>query len=68
MLPRLLSLWKQIAARYKDRPKTLLFELFNEPQDKFTDEIWNAGLSTATPDYTTKRSGSTGHHRPRLLE
>ena len=39
--PRLVSLWKQIAARYKDRPKTLLFELFNEPQDKFTDEIWN---------------------------
>jgi endoglucanase len=39
--PRLLSLWKQIAARYKHRPKTLLFDLFNEPQDKFTDEIWN---------------------------
>lgn len=44
--PRLASLWKQIAARYKDRPKTLLFELFNEPQDKFSDEIWN----TVFPD------------------
>ena len=25
----------------QDRPKTLFFELFNEPQDKFIDEIWN---------------------------
>ena len=38
---RLLALWKQIAARYRDRPKTLFFELFNEPQDKFTDQRWD---------------------------
>jgi endoglucanase len=38
---RLLALWKQISARYRDRPQTLFFELFNEPQDKFTDKIWN---------------------------
>jgi endoglucanase len=40
--PRLLALWKQIAARYRDRPQTVLFELFNEPQDKFSDQLWNA--------------------------
>jgi endoglucanase len=39
--PRLLALWKQIAARYRNRPKSLLFELFNEPQGQFTDEMWN---------------------------
>lgn len=38
---RLLSLWSQIANRYRDRPQTLYFELFNEPQDKFTDQDWN---------------------------
>jgi endoglucanase len=38
---RLLALWKQIAARYRDRPKTLFFELFNEPQDKLTDQRWD---------------------------
>jgi endoglucanase len=39
---RLLALWKQIATRYQDRPQTVLFELFNEPQDKFSDQLWNA--------------------------
>jgi endoglucanase len=39
-LARLVGLWKQIAARYKDRPATLVFEVFNEPSDKL-DEVWN---------------------------
>jgi endoglucanase len=39
-LPRLLALWRQIAARYKDRDDRLFFELFNEPHDKLTDELW----------------------------
>ena len=39
--PRLLALWKQIAARYQVRPQTLFFELFNEPQDKLTDQRWD---------------------------
>jgi aryl-phospho-beta-D-glucosidase BglC (GH1 family) len=39
--PRLLALWKQIAARYRNRPSKLLFELFNEPSGNFTDEQWN---------------------------
>jgi len=39
--PRLLALWKQIAKRYRNRPQNLFFELFNEPQDKFSDQRWN---------------------------
>jgi endoglucanase len=42
--PELLALWRQIATRYKDRPPTLLFELFNEPQNSLTDRRWNAIL------------------------
>jgi endoglucanase len=43
-LPRLVALWEQIAARYKDRPATVYFELFNEPHDKLTEAKWNAAL------------------------
>jgi len=39
--PRLVSLWKQIAARYQNRPSGLLFELFNEPHDALSDQQWN---------------------------
>jgi endoglucanase len=43
-LPRLVGLWEQIAARYKDRPAGVYFELFNEPHDKFVDDRWNAAI------------------------
>jgi endoglucanase len=43
-LPRLQGLWAQIAARYKDQSDQLLFELFNEPHDKLTDDKWNAAI------------------------
>jgi endoglucanase len=39
---RLLNLWKQIAARYKDRSPKLLFELLNEPHGRLNGEPWNA--------------------------
>jgi endoglucanase len=38
--PRLVALWRQIAARYRDRSPSLSFELFNEPADQLTDERW----------------------------
>ncbi|MDX1945651.1 MAG: glycoside hydrolase family 5 protein [Pirellulaceae bacterium] len=42
-LPRLVALWRQIAARYRDRPASLYFELLNEPHGKLNDEgKWNA--------------------------
>lgn len=43
-LPRLIGLWEQIAARYKDRPASVYFELLNEPHDKLTEAKWNAAI------------------------
>jgi endoglucanase len=43
-LPRLEAMWRQIAARYKDRPAQVVFELYNEPHDKLTDAKWNAAI------------------------
>jgi endoglucanase len=41
---QLLALWDQIARRFQSRPPTVFFELFNEPQDQFTDDLWNEFL------------------------
>ncbi len=38
---RFLAIWKQIAERYKDRPRTLVFEPLNEPQENLNAEEWN---------------------------
>lgn len=38
---RFYNLWRQIAARYKDRPNRLIFELLNEPHSKLDGEPWN---------------------------
>jgi len=43
-LPRLVGLWEQIAARYKDRPAGVYFELDNEPHDKLIAAKWNAAV------------------------
>ena len=37
---RFLALWTQIAMRYRDRPETVAFELFNEPHEAL-DTTWN---------------------------
>ncbi|OWK36038.1 glycoside hydrolase family 5 protein [Fimbriiglobus ruber] len=41
---RAVALWEQIAARYKDRPANVYFELDNEPHEKLTEAKWNAIL------------------------
>ena len=41
-LARLAGLWEQVAARYKDRPRTVYFELLNEPHARLTGARWNA--------------------------
>lgn len=46
-LPRFVGLWKQIAARYKDRPASLTFELLNEPHNKLTEAKWNEAIPPA---------------------
>lgn len=38
---RLLNMWKQIAARYRDRSPRLIFELLNEPHGRLDGEPWN---------------------------
>ena len=40
-LPRLTSLWTQIAEHYRNWPNGLFFELLNEPEGKLTDERWS---------------------------
>ncbi len=41
---RFAGIWKQIAARYHDRPASVLYELLNEPTGKLTAPRWNALL------------------------
>jgi len=43
-LPRLLAIWDQLAKHFKNRPDNLILELFNEPNDQFTAELWNQYL------------------------
>jgi endoglucanase len=41
----LVSIWKQLAARYKEYPDTLVFELLNEPQNNLDSNTWNEILA-----------------------
>jgi endoglucanase len=43
-LSRLVGLWEQIAARYRDRPAGVYFDLYNEPHGKLSEGKWNAAL------------------------
>lgn len=36
---RFVGLWQQIAEHYKDAPKSVLFELLNEPHNKLTNDV-----------------------------
>jgi endoglucanase len=38
---RLVSLWEQIARRYRDQPAAVSFELLNEPTGRLTEAKWN---------------------------
>jgi endoglucanase len=42
-----LSVWRQLAPRYKDAPNDVLFELLNEPNQKLTVDLWNSYLAEA---------------------
>ena len=41
---RLTGLWQQIATRYQDQPKSVFFEILNEPNSALTSSIWNSML------------------------
>ena len=42
-----LSVWRQLAPRYKDQPNDVVFELLNEPNQKLSVELWNQYLVDA---------------------
>jgi endoglucanase len=42
---RLSAFWRQVAPRYANSPRTVAFELLNEPHDKLNGEPWNALLA-----------------------
>lgn len=42
---KLHAFWSQIAPRYKDAPKSVIFELLNEPHGAITDDAWNEMLA-----------------------
>jgi endoglucanase len=42
-----LSVWKQLAPRYKDQSANLIFEVLNEPNRLLTPEMWNSFLVDA---------------------
>ena len=44
---KLMAFWRQIAERYKNAPPAVVFEILNEPNQKLTDELWNAYLKEA---------------------
>jgi endoglucanase len=44
---RFVELWKQIATRYRNRPRSVVLELLNEPHDKLTSEQYNPILARA---------------------
>jgi endoglucanase len=42
-----LSVWRQLAPRYKDQNSNVLFEILNEPNRKLSAELWNTYLAEA---------------------
>ncbi|WP_230558600.1 glycoside hydrolase family 5 protein [Sphingomonas segetis] len=38
---KLTAFWQQVAPRYANHPRTVAFELLNEPHDKLNGESWN---------------------------
>jgi endoglucanase len=44
---RFLTMWKQIAARFRAKSNRLLFELYNEPHGQLTDLRWNSLIARA---------------------
>ena len=45
--PKLLAFWRQVAWRYRNAPRSVLFEIMNEPAGQVTPEVWNGMLARA---------------------
>lgn len=70
---RLVSLWKQIAQRYRHRSPRLLFELLNEPHHRLDGPAWNrlaaralAAVRATNPDRVVVIGPADWNH-PRAL-
>jgi endoglucanase len=44
---KFLAFWRQISARYRDAPASVVFEILNEPSQKLTPTLWNGYLREA---------------------
>ena len=44
---KLVAFWQQVAPRYSSEPRSVAFELLNEPHDKLNGEVWNGLLADA---------------------
>jgi len=44
---RFLGIWEELTKYYKNEPDDIIFEVMNEPHNKFTPEIWNEYLLEA---------------------
>ncbi|HPG34645.1 MAG TPA: glycoside hydrolase family 5 protein [Lentimicrobium sp.] len=42
-----MSVWRQLAPRYKNQPENVIFEILNEPNQKLTVDLWNEYLADA---------------------
>jgi endoglucanase len=42
-----MSVWRQLAPRFKEHPNDVVFEILNEPNQKLTVELWNEYLVDA---------------------
>lgn len=42
-----MSVWRQLAPRYRDQPNDVVFEILNEPNRKLSVELWNQYLVDA---------------------
>ncbi len=42
---KLTAFWQQVAPRYADAPRSVAFELLNEPHDKLNGDVWNTLLA-----------------------
>jgi endoglucanase len=45
--PKFLAFWRQVAARYKNAPESVIFEILNEPSKKLSPDLWNEYLAEA---------------------
>lgn len=58
---RLVSIWRQVAERFRGFPDELQFEVYNEPHGAHTAEIWNETLLLALAEIRRHHPGRAVH-------